>query len=158
MPGNASNFRYEIHPALGVARVGNAPTPQKDWKTSSEPNIFYLDPVTIGGLPHECDVYGNPVRDNITPGQTPKEVQTFKSPDDLVRRQAAFFKVYRYDATNPDDPGVEVNLATEVRRFKWTVHIANKKAAWYEFALLKGNLLLGENNSYAGMKVDLRNT
>jgi hypothetical protein len=157
MSGNTGNFRYEIHPALGVARVGNAPTPQKDWKTRSEPNIFYLDPATIGGLPHECDVYGNRVNDDTLPGQPPKEVQAFKSRDGLVRRQAAFFRVYRYDTANPDDPGVEVNLATEVREFKWTVHIANKKAAWYEFALLKGNLLLGEDNSYAGMHVDLRN-
>lgn len=150
MSGNTNNVRYEIHPAIGIARVGNDPTPGKDWKVPSEPNIFYLDPQTIGGLPHECDVYGNP-------GQTPREVQEFKSRDGLVRRQAASFKIYKYNTANPDDPGVEVNLATDVKSFKWTVHIANKKAAWYEFTLLKGNLLLGEDNSYAGRDVDLRN-
>jgi hypothetical protein len=157
MSGKTSNFRYEIHPAIGIARVGNDPTPGKDWRTPSFPNIFYLDPTTIGGLPSECDVYGNPVHDSARSGQAPREVQEFKSKDGLVRRQAACFKIYKYNPANPDDPGVEVNLATDVKSFKWTVHIANKKAAWYEFTLLKGNLLLGEDNSYIGQKVDLRN-
>ncbi|HEY1349302.1 MAG TPA: LodA/GoxA family CTQ-dependent oxidase [Ktedonobacteraceae bacterium] len=157
MSGKTSNVRYEIHPAIGIARVGNDPTPRKDWRTPSEPNIFYLDPPTIGGLPLECDVYGNPVDDGARAGSLPREVQEFKSKDGLVRRQAACFKVYKYNPANPDDPGVEVNLATDVKSFKWTVHIANKKAAWYEFTLLKGNLLLGEGNSYLGQRVDLRN-
>ncbi|NER45509.1 MAG: hypothetical protein F6J92_02175, partial [Symploca sp. SIO1A3] len=46
----------------------------------------------------------------------------------------------------------------EVESFTWTVHLANKKSVWYEFSEQEGNLLLGENNSYAKQGVDLRNT
>ena len=44
--------RYEIHPRIGVARLGNSP------------NEFYLSPETVGGQPIECDESGNPIVEN----------------------------------------------------------------------------------------------
>ena len=41
MQGEAQRFRYAIHPAIGVARVGNSP------------ESYYLAPDSIGGLPTE---------------------------------------------------------------------------------------------------------
>ena len=39
----------------------------------------------------------------------------------------------------------------------WTVHLANKKACWYQFNELQGNLLLGPQNSYKNLGVKRRN-
>ena len=39
----------------------------------------------------------------------------------------------------------------------WTAHLANKKAAWYQYSELQGNLLYGPNNSYANQGVAFRN-
>jgi L-lysine 6-oxidase len=36
-----------------------------------------------------------------------------------------------------------------VESIKWTVHLANKKAAWYKFSELDGDLTLGAANSYS---------
>lgn len=87
----------------------------------------------------------------------PEYTRKFKDDQGRVKRQAAFFRVFKYDDFAKKE--IEINLAdtTQVKKFKWTVHIANKKAAWYEYTLLKGNLLLGEDNSYANQGVDLRN-
>jgi hypothetical protein len=54
---------FKIHPAIGLARVGNSPT------------AFYLAPETEGVLPIDCDADGNPIIsiDGRPPpaGQTP---------------------------------------------------------------------------------------
>jgi L-lysine 6-oxidase len=73
--------RYQILPKIGVARVGNSPTE------------FYLGPEEIGGLPTECDQGGNPVLKN---GQR-QQVSRFKDAAGAIKRQAAHFRVYRYD-------------------------------------------------------------
>jgi L-lysine 6-oxidase len=133
---------YAIQPTVGVARVGNSP------------DEFYLAPETIGGLPLACDAQGNA----ILAGGTPEPVRAFKDPHGRIKRQAASFKVVRFDDARPDDPGIEVILTGEdVAAFEWTVHIASKKAAWYNFAELEGNLLLGPDNSYEQRQVPLRN-
>ncbi len=36
--------KYEIHPRVGVARLGNSP------------DQFYLSPESVGGLPISCDL------------------------------------------------------------------------------------------------------
>ncbi|WP_205966223.1 LodA/GoxA family CTQ-dependent oxidase, partial [Pseudomonas viridiflava] len=41
---------------------------------------------------------------------------------------------------------------------EWTAHLANKKAAWYSFSELQGNLLLGPDNSYEACNVPKRNS
>jgi hypothetical protein len=134
--------RYEIHPSIGVARLGNSH------------QSFYLAPETIGGLPRECDASGNPL---IVNG-APKWVERFKDEDGRIKRQGAQFKIYAFDSANPKDPGREVTLeGADVEDIEWTVHLANKKAVWYEGAELEGDLMLGEENSYKNRGVPLRN-
>ncbi len=130
-------YTYSIEPSIGVVRVGNSL------------NDFFLAPDQIGGLPIECDEYGD---------EESKPFSTFKDAMGRVRRQAQKFRVYRYNSDNPKEPGEELTLDTAgVEKITWTVHLANKKAAWYKFSEYQGNLLFGKSNSYAAQKVPLRN-
>ena len=121
---------YRIHPAIGFARVGNSP------------DAWYLEPTSVGGLPTERDALG---------GEHP--VTEFKQAGQ-VKRQAARFRVYRYEEGQPP---VEVMPSEGLRSLKWTVHVANKKAAWYGFQELQGDVTLGPDNTYAAQGVPLRN-
>jgi L-lysine 6-oxidase len=134
-------MRFEIHPSIGIARVGNSP------------EQFYLAPDTAGGLPTECKPDGTPI---MTKGK-PTPVSKFKDAQGRVRRQAARFRVFVFDEKNANDPGREAVLGKDVAKLEWTVHVANKKAAWYAFAELEGDLLLGPDNSYAKRGVPFRN-
>lgn len=69
--------KYVIHPAIGVARVGNSR------------DEFFLAPNQIGGLPTEYNGDG-------TEGQP---VTTFKDGDGKIKRQGEKFCVYEYDDT-----------------------------------------------------------
>jgi hypothetical protein len=125
---------YRIHPAIGVARVGNSPTD------------FYVGPDTVGGLPLECDANGNMACD---PHGKPRVVRTFKDAEGRVKRQAARFRVFAYDSERPDDAGTEAVIGDGgIASITWTVHLANKKAAWWNFAEQFGDLAYGDWNSY----------
>jgi L-Lysine epsilon oxidase N-terminal/L-lysine epsilon oxidase C-terminal domain len=101
---------YRIGPAIGIARVGDSPE-------------YYLAPTEAGGLPVMAD--GSP----FTAGD-------FRDGERRLRRQAAQFTVFatpeggRTTAVVPGKDGVA--------GLEWTVHLANKKAIWYEFATLNG--------------------
>jgi hypothetical protein len=127
---------YVIGPSIGVARLGNSQSG------------FYVEPEAIGGLPVECDPQGN-----VQPG--PVFVTKFKDNEGAVKRQAARFRIFR--VANDGNP-IELTLdSSDVQSISWTVHLANKKAAWYEFSQLQGNLLYGPQNSYAKQGVQRRN-
>lgn len=92
--------RVRIHPAIGVARVGNS-----------------VEAPFVGPE---------------SPDQKPADPGSFKDAAGAIRRQAARFRVYGHNAAGevvrelkPGEAGV-----SEIR---WTVHLANKKAAWYQF-------------------------
>lgn len=125
---------FRIHPAIGIARVGNS-------------EEYYLGPETMAGM------------DGITasdpmgglPIKNKQETQTITS-DDLrdkegkLKRQAARFKIYAYTDNEiqqyPTQAGseikvgssVEINGTTKiVKTILWQVHLANKKAnSWVE--------------------------
>jgi hypothetical protein len=128
---------YSIGPTIGTARLGNSL------------NDFYLEPVTIGGLPVACDEFGNATMED----GAPVFERTFKDGDGKIKRQGAVFRVYEIT------DGVTYRELTldDVRSIVWTVHLANKKSCWYEFKGLDGNLLYGDGNSYEAMNVPLRN-
>lgn len=133
-------FEYRIGPSLGVARLGNSR------------ESFYLEPVRLAGRPVECDARGNMVWEN----GSPKPVVSYKDKDGAIRRQAALFRVFRLGGA--DAAGEELTLDhPEVESLEWTVHLANKKSAWYNYAELYGNLLYGESNSYEAKDVPRRN-
>jgi hypothetical protein len=100
---------FRIHPAVGVARVGNAPPESR----FIGPEVPGLGPIEDGGAP---------VSNYKVAGQ--------------VRPQAARFRVYEYaDFGKGLVPFREVTLGTAgIRDIVWTVHLANRKAAFHDFA------------------------
>jgi L-lysine 6-oxidase len=118
-----------IHPSVGVARLGNS--------TGSQ---FCLSPDAIGGLPYDADANGN----KLGP------IVNFKDEAGAIKRQGQVFSIY-------DENNQEITLDAEgVASIQWTVHLANKKAAWYDFNELDGNLLFPDN-SYQDKQTQLRN-
>ncbi len=130
---------YHIHPSIGIARLGNSP------------HGYYLEPDAVGARPIEANPDGSPMTD--AGGYV--RVNRFKDDQGRIKRQAAWFRLFRGDEHGSD---VEVTLDDpEIKSITWTAHVANKKAAWYNFTELEGNLLFGEDNSYQARKVPLRN-
>lgn len=61
----------------------------------------------------------------------PMDPDSFKDPSGALKRQAARFRVYGYNAA-----GEAVReLTAEDAGIEWTVHVANRKAAWYQFQM-----------------------
>jgi len=102
---------YEIIPAIGIARVGNAP------------DDFYIGPEAACALPLRRD--GQPFTDG-----------DFRDSQGRLQRQAARFRIFR---RAPGEAAEEVTLDTAgVQEIRWTAHLANKKASWYCFQTTKG--------------------
>lgn len=114
-----------IHPAVGIARVGNS-------------DEYVVAPETIagsptaagsklaGGLPISAGTEGEPVRSS-----------DLRDTSGVLRRQAARFRVFAYPEVKeeawPRGDGVEVNVGSSVggrtvADIIWTVHVANTKA------------------------------
>jgi L-lysine 6-oxidase len=122
-------MELKIHPSIGIARLGNSLTE------------ICLSPDSIGGLPYDSDNFGN-----LT-----GPITNFKDAKGLIKRQGQPFKIFT-------DDGQEITLDTpNVASIEWTVHLANKKAEWYQYSELQGNLLYGESNSYTNQNIPKRN-
>jgi hypothetical protein len=91
--------RASIHPAIGIARVGN----------SAEE--FFVGPEV--------------------PEEPALPAGRYKDATGALLRQAARFRIYGYDAAGE----VVCELNSRNAEVSWTVHVANKKGAWYEFQL-----------------------
>ncbi|MEU1287671.1 LodA/GoxA family CTQ-dependent oxidase [Kitasatospora sp. NPDC005856] len=91
--------RAAVHPAIGVARVGNSP------------EGYYLAPEV--------------------PDPEPKEPGFYKDASGAIRREAARFRIYGYNARGE----VVAELTADNADIRWQAHLANKKAAWYQFQL-----------------------
>ena len=100
MPDPKPIVRCVIHPAVGVARVGNAPAAE-----------YYLAPEVPGRAADPA------------PGG-------YKNDKGEVRKEAARFRVYGYDAAG----NVVREITAAEAEISWEVHLANRKAAWYKFA------------------------
>ncbi len=130
---------YKIHPAIGIARVGNSP------------DSFYLAPEVTGAPPIDCGPDGLPIVVN----GVEQPVKQYKDASNRIRRQAARFRIFVYDDDSPN--GREIKLGDTVSAVQlagprksaqlftgklldilWTVYPANKKSSWYEFQQLEG--------------------
>lgn len=126
---------FRIHPAIGIARLGNSP------------DSFYIAPESTGAAPIDCGPDGIP-----TPQQP---VQQYKDSKNRIRRQAARFRIYVYDEHNKDGRELKIGdtvtavvtagrgisgqtLSGTLTDISWTVYLANKKSSWYEFDQLAG--------------------
>lgn len=94
----------KIHPAIGIARVGNSP------------DQFFVGPE----MPGVCDVPPGGYKDAGEPG---------KGTPPRVKRQAARFRIFGYDGDGKAVGELTASDATTT----WTIHLANKKAEWFEF-------------------------
>lgn len=63
------------------------------------------------------------------PGQLPDSGGGFKDSTGRIKRQAARFRVYGID----DAGNVVREVTADVGQVTWRVHLANRKAAWYQF-------------------------
>jgi len=93
--------RAAIHPAIGVARVGNS---------------------------HEPGAAGYFVGPEV-PEEPALPRGDYKDSKGALKRQAARFRIYGYDAAGK----IVAELTPDNSEIEWTVHLANKKADWYEF-------------------------
>ncbi len=89
--------RIAIHPAIGIARVGNSPD---GWFPGPE-----------------------------MPGSQPIPEGGYKDGTGRIKRQAARFRLYGLDG----DGNVVQEITAADADIRWTVRLANTKAAWYEF-------------------------
>lgn len=98
--------RFRIHPAVGVARVGNAPT------------AFFIGP-------EQPSVPANWVDDAFS---------SFRDDQGRIKRQAARFWLFEYvdDGADQLQP-VQVKPGGDVVDIEWRVHIANRKASFFTF-------------------------
>jgi hypothetical protein len=88
---------FKIHPAIGIARLGNSPTE------------FFIGPEKPGA--------------HLGPKGGYKDAQG------RIKRQAARFRVFGYD----DDGKLVGEVTAKDAHITWTLHLANKKAAWRQF-------------------------
>src|SRR5216683_2161479 len=123
--------RFRIHPAIGIARLGNSP------------DKFYIAADQGGQLPIQCDDAGYPIIDKD--GHEVR-VTRFKDEAGRIMRQAARFRVFIYDDRSPDGREVSIGdefdivaprtgqlLSVRIDDIKWTIYLANKKSSWYKF-------------------------
>jgi L-Lysine epsilon oxidase N-terminal/L-lysine epsilon oxidase C-terminal domain len=93
----------KIHPAIGIARLGNSPTE------------FFI------GLEQ--------------PRAHPRPKGGYKDAQGRIKRQAARFRLFGYDKRGK----LVGEVTAKEADISWTVHLANKKAAWNEFDGLNPN-------------------
>lgn len=111
---------YKIHPAIGIARVGNS--------TVDGEGGYLISPEKLAGLP-------------IDPATDEEISDSSKLRDNSstrgMKRQAARFRVYQHD-----DNGEITEMNSEENPdvvIRWRVRLANKKASWFEFQTLRGS-------------------
>ncbi len=101
--------KYKIHPAIGIARVGNST------ETFIGPEVINQDAI------HR---WHEPGKDWIK--------RDMKDASGKIKKQIARFRIWEY--TDNGTPVREINLDnSSVEYVKWQVHLANKKAAFFCF-------------------------
>lgn len=91
-----------------------------------------------------------------TPSMSPVTADgLFKDAQGRIRRQVAKFRIYGLDA----DGKVVKELTADDAEITWTVHLANKKAVWYDFEsaldIPTAEPTTLRNAKYAGNRLDL---
>ena len=99
-------LKYRIHPAIGIARVGDSP------------DDYFIGPEAPGISP----TLKKPDDQSAQPG-------TYKDGQQRIKRQGARFRIYEYteDAAGVVTKVREITLAEA--QIEWEVHLANRKAA-----------------------------
>jgi L-Lysine epsilon oxidase N-terminal/L-lysine epsilon oxidase C-terminal domain len=103
---------YKIHPAFGIARLGDS--------VGNIPDVNFFHGPEIPG------VLASPAGGN------------YRDTAGFLKRQGARFRIFEYDDANPSIAPREIIVGGNVSQIKWTVHLANKKAFWHKFNGLTG--------------------
>lgn len=104
--------KYKIHPAIGIARVGDS-------------QDYYIAPEQAGSIPTKYST-------------NPPEGVIFRDANDKLLRQAAQFKIYEYSDGSQEATLVTPGK-NGVKSIKWTTWIASKKASWFQFMQQTGS-------------------
>jgi hypothetical protein len=96
---------YKIHPAIGVARVGN------------HPSAFFIGPEVPGSPGVEIGAGG---------AETP--VTRYKE-NGQVKRQAARFRVFKYQQDAAGNLQLDGEVTADQAKIEWRVDLVNRKAA-----------------------------
>ena len=116
----ASPIQFRIHPAIGIARVGNSAEFYFSPETEAG-EVSGSGPALWGGLPLDCQT-GLPIA-----------ADGFRDSDGRLKRQAIRFRIYAYSSSGyPTGEGREIMLGCEidgkiVKDIVWSAHLANKK-------------------------------
>jgi hypothetical protein len=102
---------YRIHPAIGIARLGNSLGNQVN-------SHFFYGPESPG-----------------LPGLASDGL--YRDDTGALKRQAARFRIFEYDTDQPGS-AKEIQIGGNIAGVEWTVHLANKKAFWFRFGGLVG--------------------
>jgi hypothetical protein len=62
---------------------------------------------------------------------TPKEIGFYRDNQGRLKRQATLFRIYGYNAAGE----VVRELTAGTAAIRWTAHVANRKAAWYQWQM-----------------------
>jgi hypothetical protein len=142
---------FRIHPAIGIARVGNS-------------EEYYIGPETMAGMPVAGDptvAGGLPIR----PGTEAEMITSreLRDGEGALKRQAARFKIFQYPPEAASryrtGAGTEVTIGSvvdgrTVTDIVWTVHLANKKACAY---IMNDDLGLAVYEKAHAAELQLRN-
>jgi hypothetical protein len=122
--GRAHMSNFRIHPAIGIARVGNS-------------EQYVIAPETMAGSPQDGSplIGGLPIRAGTE--SDPILNTDLRDSHGALKRQAARFRIFAYppiaEESWPRGDGSEVKIGTQidgkiVQEIIWSVHVANKKA------------------------------
>jgi len=92
--------RAAIHPAIGIARVGDSE------------HEYFIGPEVVDA-----------------PADPSLQVDGYRDQTGAIKRQAARFRLYGYNAAGK----VVRELNPDNADMVWTVHVVNRKAQWYQF-------------------------
>jgi hypothetical protein len=102
-------IEYRIHPAIGVARVGDSL------------DDFFIGPEAPGIPP----TLTKPDAPALASGQK----GTYKDSKSRVKRQGARFRIYEYTSNSAGAVTRVREITAADARIEWHVHLANRKAA-----------------------------
>jgi hypothetical protein len=123
---------YRIHPAIGVARVGNSPDQYfigAETESFQNPSSFFrLNQADPTKMPEEIKI--------ATTGDKTiyKDKKYTSSTKGQIRRQAARFRIFEYRSLDDGKTWLWTREITSAdAQIKWTVKLANKKGSFNNF-------------------------
>jgi L-lysine epsilon oxidase-like protein len=112
---DANTVTYEIHPSIGIARLGNS-------------DSYFIGPEPVRGANDEW-VTRTPFEDGTAVEMS--EPFMYRDSEGKLKRQAARFRIYKCtrDSNGVLTQAEEVRCGELVQSIDWTVHLRNRKGA-----------------------------